>query len=60
MEAEEHYYNPEHTGLMDLGLKPHYLTDEIISDMIEFANNHKEKIRLEQIYRKVRWDQNRG
>jgi len=58
MEAEEHYYNPEHTGLMDLGLKPHYLTDEVISEMIEFANNHKEKIRSEQIYRKVRWDQN--
>jgi len=60
MEAEEHYYNPEHTGLMHLGLKPHYLTDEVISDMILFANNHKEKIRSEQIYRKVRWDQNRG
>jgi UDP-sulfoquinovose synthase len=56
-EAEEHYYNPAHTGLLDLGLKPHFLTDEVLADMLEFAAKHKEKIRTEQIYRKVRWDQ---
>jgi UDP-sulfoquinovose synthase len=57
-EAEEHYYNPAHTGLLGLGLKPHLLTDEVIADMLEFAAKHKEKVRTEQIYRKVRWDQN--
>ena len=25
-EAEEHYYNPKHTGLLELGLSPNYLT----------------------------------
>ena len=25
MEAEAHYYNPRHTGLLDLGLSPHLL-----------------------------------
>ena len=25
-EMEDHYYNPAHTGLLELGLKPHYLT----------------------------------
>jgi UDP-sulfoquinovose synthase len=59
-EAEEHYYNPAHTGLLDLGLKPHLLTDEVIADMLEFAAKHKEKVRTEQIYRKVRWDQNQS
>jgi UDP-sulfoquinovose synthase len=57
MEAEEHYYNPAHTGLLDLGLKPHLLADEVIADMLEFVAKHKEKVRAEQIYRKVRWDQ---
>ena len=57
-EAEEHYYNPAHTGLLDLGLKPQFLTDEVLAEMLEFAAKHKEKIRTEQIYRKVRWDQN--
>ena len=35
-EAEAHYYKPEHTGLLDLGLKPHYLTDDALAAMIEF------------------------
>jgi len=59
-EAEEHYYNPAHTGLLELGLKPNILTDEDIADLLEFVARHKGKIRTEQIYRKVRWDQNRG
>jgi UDP-sulfoquinovose synthase len=58
LEAEEHYYNPAHTGLLDLGLKPQFLTDEVLAEMIEFAAKHKKAIRPEQIYRKVRWDRN--
>ena len=57
-EAEDHYYNPAHTGLLDLGLKPQFLTDEVLSEMIEFAARHKKSIRPEQIYRKVRWNSN--
>ena len=34
-EAEDHYYNPAHTGLLDLGLKPRFLTDEVLSKIIE-------------------------
>jgi UDP-sulfoquinovose synthase len=55
-EAEEHYYNPAHTGLLELGLEPHYLTDDVISDMIDFVLKHKDKIRAEQIFRRVKWD----
>ena len=33
-EMEEHYYNPEHTKLLDLGLKPHYLTEDVVKEMI--------------------------
>jgi len=54
-EAEEHYYNPKHTGLLELGLKPIYLTDEVLAQMMEFVLRHKKKIRIDQIYRKVRW-----
>ena len=57
-EAEEHYYNPAHTGLLDLGLKPQFLTDEVLAEMVEFAAKHKKAIRSEQIYRKVSWDRN--
>ncbi len=55
MEAEEHYYNPVHTGLTDLGLKPHFLDEETIADMMNFALRQKENINLEQFCRNVRW-----
>lgn len=55
-ESEEHYYNPAHTGLMELGLQPHFLSETVIAELIEFAVRHKAKIRSEQIVRKVRWD----
>ena len=54
-EAEEHYYNPRHTGLLDLGLEPGYLTDEVLAAMIEFALAHRDQINREQIFRKVQW-----
>jgi len=54
-EAEDHYYNPKHTGLLELGLKPNYLTDEVLVQMMEFVLKYKKNIRHEQILRKVRW-----
>src|SRR5918997_1321628 len=35
IEAEEHYYNATHTGLLGLGLQPHLLTDEVVAHLIE-------------------------
>jgi UDP-sulfoquinovose synthase len=55
IEAEDHYYNPARTGLLELGLQPNYLTDEVLSQMIEFVLKHKDNIQQHQIYRKVKW-----
>jgi UDP-sulfoquinovose synthase len=55
LEAEDHYYNPVHTGLLELGLEPHYLTDEVLAQMIEAVLEHKNKIKHDQIYREVKW-----
>jgi UDP-sulfoquinovose synthase len=54
-EAEEHYYNPRHSGLLEMGLEPNYLTDGVIAQMLEFAIAHKSRIQREQIFRKVKW-----
>lgn len=54
-EAEEHYYNPKHTGLLELGLRPNYLTDEIIAGMLETVMRYKENIQTGRIFRGVRW-----
>ncbi len=55
IEAEEHYYNPKHTGLLDLGLKPHYLSERVLIKMMEFVIKHKSRIRIDQISRNVKW-----
>ena len=54
-EAENHYYNPKHTSLLELGLEPNYLTDEVLTQMMEFIHKHKGRIKEEQIYRKIKW-----
>lgn len=54
-EAEEHYYNPKHTGLLALGLEPNFLTEEILGQMMEFVLRHHHRIQEGQILRTVRW-----
>ena len=54
-ELEEHYYNPTYTGLIGLGLKPHYLTDEVVADMFETGIKYKENIQTKRIFRGVKW-----
>lgn len=55
-EAEEHYYNPAHTGLLDLGLKPHYMTDDVLSQLMETIIKYKDKIKTSSIFRGVKWE----
>ncbi len=54
-EMEEHYYNPVHTGLIDLGLDPHYLTDKVIDEMMDVIIRYKGNISNSRIFRGVKW-----
>lgn len=54
-ELEEHYYNPTHTGLVSLGLKPTLLTDAVLSGMIQAVISHSDKISKHKIFRGTRW-----
>ena len=54
-EAEDHYYNPKHTALLDLGLKPHYLNDKTLEQMMQFVMRYKDRIAQDQICRNVKW-----
>lgn len=54
-EAEEHYYNPKHTGLIDLGLEPNYMTTEVLADMMKFVMNYKDNIDEAKIFPRVKW-----
>lgn len=54
-EAEEHYYNPTYQGLQDIGVEPHYLTDEVMEGMFKEVLKHKDNIRKDVIFRGVKW-----
>lgn len=54
-EREEHYYNPAHSGLTELGLKPHYMTDDVIAQMLERIIEHKDRIAMDRIMPRVSW-----
>ncbi len=55
-EKEEHYYNPVHTGLKSIGLKPNKLTNEVLIEMLEFCLKYKENIIQENIFRGIKWE----
>ncbi|MCD4677356.1 MAG: NAD-dependent epimerase/dehydratase family protein [Desulfobacula sp.] len=55
-EMEEHYYNPVHTGLVELGLKPHFLTEEVLVEMMNFVIKYKYNIAKHKIFRGTKWD----
>ncbi|PZX14350.1 UDP-sulfoquinovose synthase [Palleronia aestuarii] len=54
-EMEEHYYNPVHTGLLDLGLKPTPLDDGIMDEMMSLILRYRDQIVPERIFRGVKW-----
>lgn len=55
-EAEVHYYNPKHTGLLDLGLEPHLLTDNVIHGMLEKVIQYKDNIVSNRILPRISWN----
>lgn len=54
-EPEDHYYNPSHSGLMELGLQPHYMTDDVVARMLEKVIEYKDHIDTRKIMPRVKW-----
>jgi UDP-sulfoquinovose synthase len=55
VEKESHYYNAKNTLLQDLGLKPHNLSDSLLSSLLSFAIRYKDRVDQDQILPKVTW-----
>ena len=56
-ELEEHYYNAKHQGLTDMGLKPNFMTEDVLSDMLQSVIRYKGGIDRNKIEPRVRWKQ---
>jgi UDP-sulfoquinovose synthase len=55
VEMEEHHYNPTHTGLIELGLKPRLLSEELIKTMLHTVEQFKDRVSLRAIAPETRW-----
>ena len=55
VEMEDHYYNAQHSGLLELGLKPNLLTDSVIESMIKNVLKHIDRGDENLIYPKIKW-----
>jgi len=54
-ELEEHYYNPSYQGLIELGVEPHYLTDEAATELFREVEKYKNNISEDVIFRGVKF-----
>jgi len=55
IEAEEHYFNPTHTKLLELGLEPRLLSDELVETMINKVKQYEDRINEGTIDPHVKW-----
>jgi UDP-sulfoquinovose synthase len=56
VEKEEHYYNAIHTKLLDLGLEPTLLGEELVESMIHAIERHKGRAIEAAIDPRTRWN----
>ncbi len=44
VEAEHHYYNATNTKLLDLGLEPHHLGEELVQSVLRIVERHRDRV----------------
>jgi UDP-sulfoquinovose synthase len=54
-EAEDHYYNARHTKLVELGLEPRLLNEELIDTMLLKIQAHADRIDASTLVQNIRW-----
>lgn len=60
VEAEDHYYNAKHSKLLDLGLKPHLLSTNLLDSLLNIALKYKDRIDSTLMLPRVNWRSTRN
>ena len=55
VEADEHYYNAKHSKLIELGLKPHLLSDSLLDSLMNIALRYRDRIDTSRMMPQVNW-----
>jgi UDP-sulfoquinovose synthase len=55
VEMEQHYYNAKHSKLIDLGLKPHNLSDSLLDSLMNIASKYRDRADVSLMMPQVNW-----
>src|SRR5262249_46816308 len=55
VELERHYYNATNTKLIDLGLKPHHLGEELVRSMLKVIERYRDRVLERAIDPHITW-----
>ena len=55
VEKESHYYNAKHSKLIDLGLRPHYLSDSLLDSLMNVAIKYRDRIDASVLLPQINW-----
>jgi UDP-sulfoquinovose synthase len=55
VEAEKHYYSARHSKLIDLGLKPHYLSESLLDSLMNIAVKYQDRVDISAFLPQVNW-----
>jgi UDP-sulfoquinovose synthase len=55
VESEQHYYNARHSKLIDLGLRPHYLSDSLLDSLMNIALRYQDRVDASLFMPQVQW-----
>ena len=55
VENEEHYFHAANTKLLDLGLEPHLLDDDVIRAILDLVERHRDRVDVRAIAPTVQW-----
>jgi UDP-sulfoquinovose synthase len=55
LEMEEHYYNPTHTKLLSLGLRPTLLSETLIESMLQVIQRYRDSVSEDVIAPVTQW-----
>jgi UDP-sulfoquinovose synthase len=55
VESETHYYNAKCSKLIDLGLKPHFLSDSLLDSLMNIAIQYRDRVDASVLLPQVNW-----
>jgi UDP-sulfoquinovose synthase len=60
VEAQQHYYNAKHSKLVDLGLRPHLLSDSLLDSLMNIAMKYQDRVDQTLFLPQVNWRNSRN